>query len=70
MSQFESCEKISTCSIAFENLGRNINNSMVCPNLEMCIGTFKPSDEAGLVLYNAVTSCYYMDPECNVIPEP
>ena len=63
MSQFQSCENISTCSIAFENLGRNIDdNPMLCPNFEMCIDEFRPSDEAGLVLYNAVASCYSVDP--------
>ena len=65
MSQFQSCQNsMTSCGMAFFYLERNYNNPILCPNPEMCIDKFKPSDEAGLVLYNAVTSCYSMDPQC------
>ena len=64
MSEKQSCDNNLECGISFHNLGENFYNPMVCPNPEVCINVFKPSDEAGLVLYDAVTSCYSMDPEC------
>ena len=64
MSQFESCENNSECGTSFHNLTESYHNPIGCPNPEMCIDEFKPSDKDALVLYNAVTSCYSMDPEC------
>ena len=64
MSQLQSCLKNPACDISFQNLGESIYNPMLCPNPQMCIDEYKPSDEAALVFYNAVTSCYSMDPLC------
>ena len=64
MSQLQSCLKNPACDISFQNLGESIDNPIVCPNPEMCIDKFKPSDKDALVLYNAVASCYSMDPQC------
>ena len=64
MYEFQSCENNSECGTSFRNLTESYNNPMMCSNPEMCIEDFKPSDAAGLELYNAVTSCYSMDPQC------
>ena len=64
MSQLQSCESNPTCGIAFETLERDIDNSTVCPSIEFCMSKYKPSDADSLLLYDAVTSCYSMDPQC------
>ena len=67
MSQQQSCENDLACWMSFLNLGPNfiVNNPMVCPNRETCIDMFKPSDADSLLLYDAVTSCYSIDPQCD-----
>ena len=66
MSQLQSCENNPECSISFNNLRENVDNPMMCDpeNLLMCIGKFQPSDADSRELYNAVTSCYSIDPQC------